>query len=489
MNIDALTVTDTLTIGTDGAGFDATFHSGTASTHLLWDASEERLHLAGTKGNIHLGAQANVHGSGITLSSTIGGAIRSFADDGNANVGASVRNIQARTLLDATQTGGTIRSIQGQLKLVDGVGLGTGVYTGVQGYIELMGDHTIASAGKFSCFDASVEIASGKTLTVASGAFFAGVKIETTGAGTISNSGTCAALLVDNPSGAPAWPVGIQLTDCCTTGISIGNTTTGIAVTGTATTGILVSGACTDGIKVSGACTSAQIECSGTAVLASGEQAIYVNHPAETTATNGIWITLKSTVASGDLTGIRSRCYGNAASAGANVRGGYLEAKMAAGSKYAAMLEGTLSHADYSQGSITVSGDVRGLTAHISQGASLNAANLYGILVSIQTRGDETITTNDAGIMIKNEAVGGAGRQMGSYILLDAAIMGGGTKGAGYAIDGGTATDLLATGFLRLPDDGTICADAGTSGSGTHAGHITVTIGESTKYIRLHDVS
>jgi len=156
----------------------------------------------------------------------------------------------------------------------------------------------------------------------------------------------------------------------------------------------------------------------GVASLSTNSQAVLVSFPSETVAANGIWITLKSTVTSGDLTGIRSRVYGNAASSGANVRGGYFEAKMAAASKYVAMLEGSISHADYSAGSITVSGDVRGLTSHISQGSGLNAANLYGLLVSIQTRGDETITSNDVGIYIKNEAVGGAGRQMDAAVLI-----------------------------------------------------------------------
>ena len=180
-----------------------------------------------------VGALADTAGSGIELSSTVVGALRAFADDGNANIGDSVRNILARTLLDATQTGGTIRSIQGQLKLVDGVGLGTGVYTANQGYIELMGDHTIASAGKVSCFDASLEIASGKALTVASGAFVAGLKVETTGAGTISNSGTCAGVLIDKATGAASWPVGLFIdTGKARTPIKIGTWVSNTASTG-----------------------------------------------------------------------------------------------------------------------------------------------------------------------------------------------------------------------------------------------------------------
>ena len=202
----------------------------------------------------------------------------------------------------------------------------------------------------------------------------------------------------------------------------------------------------------------------GTAILTSGEQAIYINTPLETVATNGIWITLGSTVTSGDLSGIRSRVTGNAASAGANVRGAYLEAKGGA-SKYAAMLEGALIHADYSAGSVTVSGDVRGLTVQISQGSGLNAANLYGILLNMQTRGDETITTDDVGLMIRNEAVGGNGRTMDAALKIAELNMGGGTNGftddiifhktshirdeVGYLTIYGTA------GYVRIGDAGT----------------------------------
>ena len=192
----------------------------------------------------------------------------------------------------------------------------------------------------------------------------------------------------------------------------------------------------------------------GTDILNSGEQAIYINTPLETIAANGIWITLGSRVSSGDLTGIRSRVTGNATSAGANVRGGYFEATMAAVSKYAAMLEGALFHADYSAGSVTVSGDVRGFTAHISQGTGLNAANLYGGLINIQTRGNETITSDDVGLMIRNEAVGGTGRQMDAAIKIAEASMGGGTKGFGYGIDLTGAT--YGTADVRLTSGGKI---------------------------------
>ncbi len=109
----------------------------------------------------------------------------------------------------------------------------------------------------------------------------------------------------------------------------------------------------------------------------------------------------------------------------------------------------------------------------------------------VHTRGDETIT-NDEMLRLENEAVGGNGRQLDSFIRVMGASLSGGIKGAAYLIDGGTDTSLLATGFLRLPDDGTVAHDTDT-GDGTAiarsdiAGYITVTIGSATRYIPLMD--
>lgn len=209
-----------------------------------------------------------------------------------------------------------------------------------------------------------------------------------------------------------------------------------------------------------------------------------VTMDSETTAINAIWVSLKSTVTNGDLTGFRSRVYANAASAGANVRGGYLEAKMAAVSKFAAMLEGALFHADYSAGSATISGDVRGFTAHISQGSGLNAANLYGGLISIQTRGDETITSDDVGLMIRNEAVGGDGRTMDAGLKICDLNMGGAAKGFTIGIDLNAAhiltADIKFHHGTTLLDDGTNLTLAGANlvlGAGlTLGGTVTLNV-------------
>lgn len=78
--------------------------------------------------------------------------------------------------------------------------------------------------------------------------------------------------------------------------------------------------------------------------MADGEQAIYVNCPSEDGATNAVWLTLGSTVVTGDVTGIRSKATSNAVSggdalSGQNVRGVYGQAIVATG-KHAGLLQG-----------------------------------------------------------------------------------------------------------------------------------------------------
>ena len=48
--LTSLTVGGALTVGSDGSGYDVTFHSATSGDSLLWDASEEKLVITGTNG-------------------------------------------------------------------------------------------------------------------------------------------------------------------------------------------------------------------------------------------------------------------------------------------------------------------------------------------------------------------------------------------------------------------------------------------------------
>lgn len=183
---------------------------------------------------ISVGTKSNTAGSGVIIPSTDDwGAVRVFTDDNGANIADSVRGLQSRVLLTIDQSAGSIRAIQGQMKYLTGIDVTTGVYTAVQGYIEMAGTHVCQTGAVQSCFDASTEITI--SLTIDSGGRFAGIHVETTGAGTITNNGTCAGILIDKASGAASWPVGIQIDcDSVTKGIQVGtlgsNITSGVPI-------------------------------------------------------------------------------------------------------------------------------------------------------------------------------------------------------------------------------------------------------------------
>ncbi|MFA5054022.1 MAG: hypothetical protein WC565_08175 [Parcubacteria group bacterium] len=191
------------------------FENLTVGTLLVEDLSAKVLKTGGDPQNgtasvgLNVGSSAAVKGSGVALSSSRTFAAGIFADDNGASIADSVANIRARTLLTYDQAGGSIRSVMGQLKLLTGIDVTTGIYTGVQGYVELAATHSAKTGSTLSAVDASVEI--GTALTVDSGGEMAGVHVETTGAGTITNSGTCAGVLVDKASGAASWPDGILI--------------------------------------------------------------------------------------------------------------------------------------------------------------------------------------------------------------------------------------------------------------------------------------
>ena len=188
----------------NGAAFYDAAGEDISGLFELFDASNN---MTGVN-RITQGAFASlIQGSGSPLASGTPFIHASYADDAGANIGASVRNILARTLLTVDQSGGSIRSVMGQLKLATGVDVTTGIYTGVQGYLELVGATSAQTGATFSCFDASAEL--GGVLTIDSGGEFCALHVETTGSGTIVNNGICAGVLIDKASGAASWPDGI----------------------------------------------------------------------------------------------------------------------------------------------------------------------------------------------------------------------------------------------------------------------------------------
>jgi hypothetical protein len=146
-------------------------------------------------------------------------------------------------LLHASQSGGTIRAIQGQFKVVDAVNFQSGIYTPIQGYIELAGTHTVSAAGVLTCFDASIEIGTAVTST----GYLAGYRAELTGAGTESGGLSCAFLASSSSTHASpeVWKygfyaaaasvgVGIYMPGCVTQALNATVTAVAGGLTGSA---------------------------------------------------------------------------------------------------------------------------------------------------------------------------------------------------------------------------------------------------------------
>ncbi|KKL18362.1 hypothetical protein LCGC14_2476270, partial [marine sediment metagenome] len=177
-------------------------------------------------------------GSGIAISSSQTYAGIFYSDDNGASIASSVSGVRSRFLLTFDQAGGSIRAIQGQLKLANLIDVTLGIYTASQGYIELAGTHITKTGATFSCFDASVEI--GTLLTIDSGGEFCGLHVETTGSGTITNNGTCAGIIIHKASGAANWPVGIDMDSVIKAFeaiVTCASGATGASIVGTLTSG------------------------------------------------------------------------------------------------------------------------------------------------------------------------------------------------------------------------------------------------------------
>lgn len=632
---------------TDGSGGTAAYINEGTVTSCAFTAIESGTYEV----TFNVGAFSSVTaGSGIAISSSQTAAARVYADDNGVNIGTSVRGILGRFLLTVDASGSSIRAAMGQLKLATGVDVTTGIYTGVQGYLELAGTHSAQAGSTLSCIDASLEI--GTALTVDSGGEACGIHVETTGSGTITDNGTCAGILVDKASGAADWPygailknslIGLAITgatnvavDIQTSGVfRMGVQDTGIDVTTTypfamevqceanadivagdtgssagfytryaievaqtsqtnhiavfaklrpkhamadgnhvgvyalveasssncvvsgsattltaaglfvldldtnfeittghlngicvdssvhasatitgtmagirikkssdklawpsgitiedaaCTTGLTIGNCTTQGILLDGTASSAQLKIAGTAILASGEQAIYINCPSETAATNGIWITLKSSVISGDVSGIRSRITTTGASGTVNNRAVWAQSYVGA-SGFANVVDGVLAEVSVAAGSADTQ-HVACLRAHFSAGASfVNDATFYVIHGRCQTRSDETFSGNNALLGLENQAVGGNGKKLNAIIEAKYTSLSAGVHAADYFIDGGVAVNLIDTAFLRLPDDGSI-AEASAAGTGNadgadFVGFIKVVIGTTDMYIPL----
>lgn len=202
----------------------------------------------------------------------------------------------------------------------------------------------------------------------------------------------------------------------------------------------------------------------------------------------GVKMFMQNTATTGTFVGMRFRTQCNAAS-GTPAMDGVLiqssvESSTNAGTINALFVE------FIPKGTNTVT-TVRGMLLNSDSAAGQTYTTKIGLHVRTHTRGDETVT-NDELIRLENQAVGGNGRELDSWINLTTTSLSGGIKAAGYIIDAGTATDTMGTALLRVGDDQTICSDDNQAIlvdiSGTaNDGFIKVIVGTSTKYIALYD--
>jgi len=481
-------ITGSVTIGEDGDGDDLKVFGDTASNYLLYDADTNKLYLYGTAGHLHVGTFASLlQGSGVKLTSTHTGAVKIYADDGGASIASSVRGLLSRTLLTVDQTGSSIRAAMGQLKLATGVDVQSGIYTGLQGYVELAGTHSAKTGSTFSCIDASAEITT--ALTVDSGGEFFGIHVETTGAGTITNNGTCAAIGITKASGAASWPVGLSVgtsiattgisIGTCTTGVTIGDTTTAVAVTGTATDGILISGACTDGIHLSGTNTATGIHISGDQVdgilldvdedWASG---VTISCDTTKTTTAGLEMSGAGTFTTGILLSATAITTGITLSAGSMTDAILISGTTPTDGIHISSVCGTaainISGAEAVALSINTSTPTDGVlisancadALHISGINTANAINISGAQTTgagIAITSTGTLTGTLKGIAIDYDGVTlGTQSNTGIEVLMHATYGGTGTEYAIYASGDGTTVAVCSDAAAAITVGGTV---------------------------------
>jgi len=188
--------------------------------------------------------------TGLTLVTASGfEGVSVYTDDGNVALtgGTPFAGIHSRTMFFQDQAGGTtVVGSWGQLKYYSGVDIGPARVAAVEGYNELLTTNIVKSGGALDCVRAEMDGVAG-TFTVNSGGVATGFHANMTGAATFTmdGGGILAGLKVGTTATTGVWGYGVYIAaGAATTGIYIGNTTTGIAFAGTiGTSGLSFSGA------------------------------------------------------------------------------------------------------------------------------------------------------------------------------------------------------------------------------------------------------
>ncbi|MFW9872055.1 MAG: hypothetical protein ACFFG0_03060 [Candidatus Thorarchaeota archaeon] len=267
-------------------------------------------------------------------------------------------------------------------------------------------------------------------------------------------------------SGTSVLTTGVNINIACTTAISVSGANERILDFGSAT-----SGTTTDGVIMR---VGTGIGTSGMALATDGMR--------------GFALYLRNTGATTGITGMRLRGIADPTSGSASIDTLLVQTSCIA-SKNAATLN-TAFFELIPKGTNTITTG-RVLLCNADSAASQTMTTQIIGHFRVHTRGDESITTDEM-LRLENEAVGGNGRQLDSFINVRGTTLSGGIKAAGYLIDGGTSTDLLGTAFVRLPDDGTIVSVTNGSilndiSATANAGFIKVLIGANTRYIAVYE--
>ena len=185
----------------------------------------------------HVLLTANQDGSGCAS------ALRLSCDDGGAALTGIAAPIMSRYLLTVNQSGGATQAgAYIQLKTY-----GTRTFTngGFRGAYIFNQAGTITLAGSAEYVIANMACTLAGTMTVGSGTMFAGLDVNIGGAGTVSNSGTSAGIIIRNTSGATAvWPIGLYIdptgsTQCIKVGAESASASgSGVPVSATAASGL-----------------------------------------------------------------------------------------------------------------------------------------------------------------------------------------------------------------------------------------------------------
>jgi len=192
---------------------------------------------------------------------------------------------------------------------------------------------------------------------------------------------------------------------------------------------------------------------------------------------------LRPTATSGTFTGMRLRCIADPASGAVSIDNLLCQTSVVASKNATTINSGFFEIIP--KGTNTI-GTARCILTNVDSAASVTySSGLINTHLRMHTRGDETMSGVDEMLRIENEAVGGNGRQMDSFIRCMETNMSGGTKAAAYLIDAGTSTSLLATALFRFPDDEVTAWDTATGTGDTEAGALKVVVGSATRYIQL----